>query len=91
MKRHHARDPHALPARHGHWVGFSDLKAIFLNGDLKRSPEIFHTQGLIDSSRASMEKHGVAVAVVRPLDPVPTALCRARAGPANGGGRPGGR
>lgn len=72
----HATPTHSRPATATGW-GCGDLKAIFLNGDLKRSPEIFHTQGLIDSSRASMEKHGVAVAVVRPLDPVPTALCRA--------------
>jgi len=35
---------------------------------LKRSPEMSHTQGLIDISEAIMEKHGVAVEVLRPVD-----------------------
>ena len=39
---------------------FSDLKALFLNCTLKRSPEISHTQGLIDISKAIMEKNGIA-------------------------------
>ena len=47
---------------------FSDLTAIFLNCTLKRSPELSHTQGLIDISRAIMEKNGVAVDQLRPVD-----------------------
>ena len=47
---------------------FSDLTALFLNCTLKRSPELSHTQGLIDISRAIMERNGVAVEVVRPVD-----------------------
>ena len=47
---------------------FSDLRALFLNCTLKRSPELSHTQGLIDVSRAIMEKNGVTVEVVRPID-----------------------
>ncbi len=47
---------------------FSDLKALFLNCTLKRSPELSHTQGLIDISRAIMEKNGIAVEVIRPID-----------------------
>lgn len=47
---------------------FSDLKALFLNCTLKRSPEMSHTQGLIDISKAIMEKNGVTVDVVRPVD-----------------------
>ena len=70
----HATTTHSQPAAATGW-GFSDLQAVFLNGSLQRAPEMSPTQGLIDSSRASMEKHGVAVVVVRPLDPVPTALC----------------
>ena len=35
---------------------FSDLKALFLNCTLKRSPEMSHTDGLIRISRAIMEK-----------------------------------
>ena len=47
---------------------FSDLRALFLNCTLKRSPETSHTQGLIDISRAIMEKNGIAVEVLRPVD-----------------------
>ena len=47
---------------------FSDLRAIFLNCTLKRSPELSHTEGLIRISRAIMEKNGVTVDVVRPVD-----------------------
>ena len=47
---------------------FSDLKALFLNCTLKKSPELSHTQGLIDISRAIMEKNGVAVDEVRAVD-----------------------
>lgn len=47
---------------------FSDLKALFLNCTLKRSPEISHTQGLIDISRAIMEANEVSVEVLRPVD-----------------------
>ncbi len=47
---------------------FSDLHALFLNCTLKRSPELSHTQGLIDISSAIMEKNGVKVYVLRPVD-----------------------
>ena len=47
---------------------FSDLKALFLNCTLKKSPELSHTQGLIDISKAIMEKNGVSVEVIRPID-----------------------
>ena len=47
---------------------FSDLNALFLNCTLKRSPELSHTQGLIDISSAIMEKNGVKVDVLRPID-----------------------
>ena len=36
---------------------FSDLNALFLNCTLKKSPELSHTQGLIDISKAIMEKN----------------------------------
>ena len=35
---------------------FSDLKALFLNCTLKRTPEPSHTEGLINISKAIMEK-----------------------------------
>jgi len=47
---------------------FSGLKALFLNCTLKRSPEVSHTGGLIDISRAILEKNGVSVDVLRPVD-----------------------
>jgi len=47
---------------------FTDLTALFLNCTLKRSPELSHTQGLIDISRAIMEKNGITVSVLRPVD-----------------------
>ena len=47
---------------------FSDLKALFLNCTLKRSPEQSHTQGLIDIARAIMEANKISVEVLRPVD-----------------------
>ena len=47
---------------------FSDLKALFLNCTLKKSPELSHTDGLIRIARAIMEKNGVAVEALRPVD-----------------------
>jgi multimeric flavodoxin WrbA len=47
---------------------FSDLRAIFLNCTLKRSPEMSHTEGLIDISRSIMEKNDVETETLRPVD-----------------------
>jgi multimeric flavodoxin WrbA len=47
---------------------FSDLKALFLNCTLKRTPEVSHTEGLIRISRAIMERNGVATETLRPVD-----------------------
>ena len=47
---------------------FSDLRTLFLNCTLKKSPERSHTEGLFDIARAIMERNGVTVAVVRPVD-----------------------
>lgn len=47
---------------------FSDLKAVFLNCTLKRSPDQSHTEGLMNISRAIMEKNGVSVEMIRPID-----------------------
>ncbi len=49
-------------------MDFSDLKALFLNCTLKKSPELSHTQGLIDISKAIMASHKVGVEVLRPVD-----------------------
>lgn len=47
---------------------FSGIKALFLNCTLKRSPELSHTQGLVDMSAAIMREVGVAVRELRPVD-----------------------
>jgi multimeric flavodoxin WrbA len=47
---------------------FSDLRALFLNCTLKKSPEMSHTDGLIRISTAIMEKNGVEVDCLRPVD-----------------------
>jgi len=47
---------------------FSNLKALFLNCTLKKSPDLSHTEGLIAISRSIMEKNDVSVEVIRPVD-----------------------
>jgi multimeric flavodoxin WrbA len=47
---------------------FSDLRALYVNCTLKRSPEPSHTQALADRSIAIMERNGIAVDVVRAVD-----------------------
>ena len=47
---------------------FSQLKALFINCTLKRSPELSHTDGLIRIARTIMEKNGVSVDSVRAVD-----------------------
>ncbi|MEM7221386.1 MAG: NAD(P)H-dependent oxidoreductase [Pseudomonadota bacterium] len=49
-------------------TNFSDLKALFLNCTLKRSPELSHTDGLVRMSRGIMEANGVTVEELRPVD-----------------------
>ncbi len=47
---------------------FSGLRALFLNCTLKKSPELSHTEGLIRVSKAIMERNGLSVEVLRPVD-----------------------
>src|SRR3984893_3894102 len=47
---------------------FSDLRALFINCTLKRSPEVSHTQGLADLAIEIMERQGVQVQSVRAID-----------------------
>jgi multimeric flavodoxin WrbA len=47
---------------------FGGLTALFFNCTLKRSPELSHTQGIIDISASIMRKQGVAVEVIRAID-----------------------
>lgn len=47
---------------------FSDLTAMYVNCTLKRSPEMSHTQGLMDLSIELMERNGVTVDTLRAVD-----------------------
>jgi multimeric flavodoxin WrbA len=47
---------------------FSDLRALYVNCTLKRSPQVSNTQGLADRSIAIMRRLGVAVEIVRAVD-----------------------
>lgn len=45
-----------------------DLRALFVNCSLKRSPDRSHTQGLADIAIAVMAANGVSVETVRAVD-----------------------
>lgn len=47
---------------------FSDLKALFINCTLKRSPEPSHTDGLVAICRAILEKNKITVDAIRAVD-----------------------
>src|SRR6476660_7150909 len=47
---------------------FSDLRALFINCTLKRSPEVSNTRALADISMEIMRRQGVSVDVVRAID-----------------------
>lgn len=47
---------------------FEGLEALYVNCTLTRSPESSHTEFLIESSRAIMEKHGVKAEIIRAID-----------------------
>ena len=47
---------------------FENINALFINGTLKKSPELSHTQGLIDLSTRVMESQGAKVESVRAVD-----------------------
>lgn len=47
---------------------FSGLKAVFINGTLKKSPEVSNTEGLISISQKIMEKHGIKTKLIRSID-----------------------
>lgn len=47
---------------------YSDLKAVFINCTLKKSPEVSNTEKLIEVSRKIMDKQGVKTEVVRSID-----------------------
>jgi len=47
---------------------FSDLKAVFINCTLKKSPEKSHTSGLISMSAQIMEDNGIHLDIIRAVD-----------------------
>jgi multimeric flavodoxin WrbA len=47
---------------------FSDLKALFMNTTLKKTPQVSNTQGLMDISIEIMRRQGVAVENMRAVD-----------------------
>lgn len=49
-------------------VDFGDLRALYVNCTLKKSPEPSHTQRLMDKSIAIMQAEGVQVDVLRAID-----------------------
>jgi multimeric flavodoxin WrbA len=56
-----------MPSEDSSW-DFSDLRALFVNCTLKRSPELSHTQGLADISTNIMRRQGVHVDEIRAID-----------------------
>jgi multimeric flavodoxin WrbA len=49
-------------------LNFSDLKAVYINCTLTKSPAKSHTQLLIDASANIMEKNGITVEKIRAVD-----------------------
>ena len=47
---------------------FSELKALYINCTLKKSPQKSHTQGLLDVSKKIMQAEGVQVKNIRLVD-----------------------
>lgn len=47
---------------------FSDLRAMFINCTLKKSPDMSHTDGLVNISAEIMERNGVTVDRLRAVD-----------------------
>jgi multimeric flavodoxin WrbA len=52
----------------GRPADYSDLRALFVNCTLKRSPAMSHTQGLADISMEIMRRNGVSVDLIRAVD-----------------------
>ncbi len=47
---------------------YNDLKAVFINCTLNKSPQISNTDGLINVSKAIMDKNGLTTEVIRAID-----------------------
>lgn len=64
---------HSLNKIQKKWIkenpyNFSDLKALFLNCTLKKSPDLSHTEQLMQLSRKMMEAVDVETEILRPVD-----------------------
>src|SRR5947199_3144966 len=57
-----------LPERFAAMPDYSDLRALYINCTLKRSPEQSHTQGLADRSMEILRRQGVTVENIRAVD-----------------------
>lgn len=49
-------------------ANYSDLKALYINCTLKKSPQKSNTDGLLEVSRLIMEKQGVTTEIIRLID-----------------------
>ncbi len=58
---------HETLATDSRW-DFSDLQALFINCTLKKSPEMSHTQGLMDIAIGIMDRNGVTTENIRAVD-----------------------
>ncbi len=47
---------------------FNGMRAIYINCTLKKSPDVSHTELLINASKNIMDKQGVKTEVIRPID-----------------------
>jgi multimeric flavodoxin WrbA len=60
--------PETEALNEGHGFDFSDLRAVYVNCTLTKSPQRSHTQTLADRSIAVMRANGVTVELIRAVD-----------------------
>lgn len=49
-------------------MGYSDIKVLFFNTTLKKSPAVSNTEGLIEASKRLYEAQGAQIEVIRSID-----------------------
>lgn len=49
-------------------ANYNDLKVLFFNCILNRSPVLFHTEGLIKIAPKIFESNGASTKIIRPVD-----------------------